>query len=97
MKELLKSNAEFEHSTMSIDEALAYFADQPYKVELIQDLARGKVDEMGEPHHRAGRDGRHLPPARVRRPVPRAARPGHAGDQGQRHQAAAHRWRLLAR
>jgi threonyl-tRNA synthetase len=48
MKELLKSNAEFEHSTMNIDEALAYFSDQPYKVEQIQDLARGKVDEMGE-------------------------------------------------
>jgi threonyl-tRNA synthetase len=48
MKELLKSNAEFEHSTMSIDEALAYFSDQPYKVEQIQDLAKGKVDEMGE-------------------------------------------------
>jgi threonyl-tRNA synthetase len=49
MKELLKSNAKFEQSSMSIDEALAHFADQPYKVELIQELAAGKVDENGQP------------------------------------------------
>ncbi|MEZ4518515.1 MAG: threonine--tRNA ligase [Chloroflexota bacterium] len=49
MKELLKSNAEFEHSTMTVDEALDFFKDQPYKVELIRDLAAGKVDEMGNP------------------------------------------------
>jgi threonyl-tRNA synthetase len=49
MKALLKSNARFEESSMSIDEALAHFADQPYKVELIQELAAGKVDENGQP------------------------------------------------
>jgi threonyl-tRNA synthetase len=49
MKELLKSNAKFEQSSMSIEEALAHFADQPYKVELIQELAAGKVDENGQP------------------------------------------------
>jgi threonyl-tRNA synthetase len=49
MKELLGKPAEFEQSHMSIDQALQYFADQPYKVELIQDLAAGKVDEMGNP------------------------------------------------
>ncbi len=49
MKELLRDNAEFQHSTMSVDEALAFFAGQPYKVELIKDLAAGKVDEMGNP------------------------------------------------
>jgi len=49
MKELLKNNAKFEQSSMSIDAALAYFADQPYKVELIQELAAGKVDENGQP------------------------------------------------
>ncbi len=49
MKELLKQRAEFESSTKSIDEALDFFADQPYKIELIQELAAGKVDENGEP------------------------------------------------
>ena len=47
MKELLKKNARFEHSTMSVDEAKAFFSDQPYKIELITDLAAGKVDENG--------------------------------------------------
>ncbi len=49
MKELLKNNAAFEHSTMSISEAQKFFADQPYKLELIAELAAGKVDENGEP------------------------------------------------
>ncbi len=49
MLELLRQNAEFEHSTMPVDEALAFFAGQPYKLELIRDLAAGKVDEMGNP------------------------------------------------
>jgi threonyl-tRNA synthetase len=49
MKELLKQKADFECSTKTIDEALAFFADEPYKVELIQELAAGKVDENGFP------------------------------------------------
>jgi threonyl-tRNA synthetase len=49
LKELLKQNAQFEHSTMSIAEARDFFAAQPYKLELIDELAAGKVDEMGEP------------------------------------------------
>ena len=49
MRELLKQNARFEHSTMPIDEALTFFADQPYKEELIEELAQGRVDEMGNP------------------------------------------------
>jgi threonyl-tRNA synthetase len=49
MKALLKKNAPFEHSTMSIDEAREFFADQPYKLELIDELAAGKVDENGDP------------------------------------------------
>ena len=49
MQELLRQNAEFQHTTLPVDEALAFFAAQPYKVELIRDLAAGKVDEMGNP------------------------------------------------
>jgi threonyl-tRNA synthetase len=49
MKALLKANAPFEHSAMTVAEAQAFFADQPYKLELIADLAAGKLDENGEP------------------------------------------------
>ena len=49
MKKLLKKNAKFEQSTKSVAEAQEFFADQPYKLELIADLAAGKVDENGEP------------------------------------------------
>ncbi|MDX1663834.1 MAG: threonine--tRNA ligase [Candidatus Promineifilaceae bacterium] len=47
MRQLLKKNAKFEASSLSIDEARGLFEDQPYKLELIEELARGKVDEMG--------------------------------------------------
>jgi threonyl-tRNA synthetase len=47
LKELVKQNARFERSTMSVDEAKTFFAGQPYKVELIHDLAAGRVDENG--------------------------------------------------
>lgn len=49
MKRLLKSNAPFERSSMSIPEARVFFANQPYKLELIDELASGKVDENGNP------------------------------------------------
>ena len=49
MKELLKKNAPFEHSSMSIADAKAFFAEQPYKIELIDDLAAGRLDENGNP------------------------------------------------
>ncbi|MFZ1400802.1 MAG: threonine--tRNA ligase [Candidatus Promineifilaceae bacterium] len=49
MKELLKNNAKFEQSSMTIAEAKQFFAGQPYKLELIDELAAGKVDENGNP------------------------------------------------
>lgn len=49
MKALLKKNAKFEQSSLTIEEAKRFFADQPYKLELIEELAAGKVDENGEP------------------------------------------------
>lgn len=49
MKELLKKNAKFEQSTKTVAEAKEFFDDQPYKLELIDELAAGKVDEMGNP------------------------------------------------
>ena len=49
MKQLLKKNAKFEQSSMTVEEALDFFKDQPYKLELIANLAEGKVDENGNP------------------------------------------------
>ncbi len=49
MKQLLKKNAPFEQSSMSIEEAKQFFAGQPYKLELIEDLANGRLDENGNP------------------------------------------------
>ncbi len=56
MKKLLKKNAKFVQSTKTVAEALQFFADEPYKLELIQDLAAGKVDENGNPTQEAVAD-----------------------------------------
>ena len=49
MKQLLKKNAKFEQSSKTIAEAREFFANEPYKLELIEELASGKVDENGAP------------------------------------------------
>jgi threonyl-tRNA synthetase len=49
MQALLRDDVPFAQSTMPVDEALAHFADQPYKVELIEALAAGQLDEDGQP------------------------------------------------
>ena len=49
LKKLLKQNAPFEQSSLSIPEAKKLFADQPYKLDQIDALAAGKLDEMGNP------------------------------------------------
>ncbi len=56
MKELLKQNAKFEQSSMSIAAAHDFFANQPYKLELIDELAAGKIDENGNPLSEPVRD-----------------------------------------
>lgn len=45
-KQILKQNQKFEQSTMSIDEGLDYFKDDPYKVELIEDLKKDGETEI---------------------------------------------------
>ncbi|MCA9932711.1 MAG: threonine--tRNA ligase [Ardenticatenaceae bacterium] len=49
LKQLLKQNAKFEQSSMSVADAKEFFASEPYKLELIDELAAGKVDENGNP------------------------------------------------
>lgn len=52
-KKLLKKNAPLQQSTMSIAEAKAFFASQPYKQWQIDSLAEGKTDENGQPTQEA--------------------------------------------
>lgn len=47
MRQIMKGNHRFEYREVSADEARALFADQPYKIELIEGLAAGGVDEYG--------------------------------------------------
>ena len=52
-KKLLKKNAPLEKSSMTIEEAKAFFIDQPYKQWQIDSLAQGKTDENGNPTQEA--------------------------------------------
>jgi threonyl-tRNA synthetase len=47
MKEIIRKNVDFKVREVTPEEALAQFKDQPYKVELINDLVSGRVDENG--------------------------------------------------
>lgn len=47
MKDIVRGNHSFVMREVTPDEALAFFKDQPYKVELINDLVAGRVDDNG--------------------------------------------------
>ncbi|MBK8030829.1 MAG: threonine--tRNA ligase [Chloroflexi bacterium] len=47
MKEIMRKNVDFSVREVTPEEALAQFKDQPYKVELINDLVAGRVDDNG--------------------------------------------------
>lgn len=49
MREIIRGNHEFSCRVLSADEARQIFADQPYKLELIDGLEKGGTDEYGEP------------------------------------------------
>jgi threonyl-tRNA synthetase len=48
MRQIIAENHPFEYREVSAEEARALFADQPYKLELIDGLAQGGVNEYGE-------------------------------------------------
>ena len=48
MKKIIGGNHEFQTREVTPDEARDLFKDQPYKLELIDDLVNGRVDENGE-------------------------------------------------
>jgi threonyl-tRNA synthetase len=47
MREIIRANHPFSYREISADEARELFRDQPYKLELIEGLARGATDEYG--------------------------------------------------
>ena len=49
MKEIITNDFEFQREVLSSEEAQERFADQPYKLELIEGLEDGGLDEYGEP------------------------------------------------
>jgi threonyl-tRNA synthetase len=49
MREIIKENQPFVREEVSAEQAKAEFADQPYKIELIEGLEKGGRDEYGNP------------------------------------------------
>ncbi|MGI6741447.1 MAG: threonine--tRNA ligase [Brevefilum sp.] len=49
MREIIKSNSPFIRQEVSAEEAQELFKEQPYKLELIEGLEQGDVDEHGNP------------------------------------------------
>ena len=48
MREIIKGHHPFQYRVVDAEEARKLFADQPYKLELIEGLEKGNVDEYGE-------------------------------------------------
>ncbi len=48
MREIIRENNAFQYREVSLDEAQQVFKDQPYKLELIDGIAKGGVNEYGE-------------------------------------------------
>jgi threonyl-tRNA synthetase len=49
MREIIAADYPFKRRELSAEEAKRLFADQPYKIELIEGLEKGGLDEYGEP------------------------------------------------
>lgn len=49
MTEIIAGDFEFQREVLSAEDAQERFADQPYKIELIEGLEAGGLDEYGEP------------------------------------------------
>ncbi len=49
MREIIEENHPFVKQVITAEEARRIFADQPFKLELIEGLAKGGFDEYGEP------------------------------------------------
>jgi threonyl-tRNA synthetase len=49
MRQIVQGKHEFKKTVISAEEAKKLFADQPYKIELIEGLEKGGLDEYGNP------------------------------------------------
>ncbi len=49
MRKLIKEHIPFEKKVITAEEGKHIFSDQPYKLELIEDLEKGEFDEHGNP------------------------------------------------
>src|SRR4030067_690064 len=49
MRQIIAANAPFVRKEVSAGEAREQFKDQPYKIELIEGLEKGGLDEYGNP------------------------------------------------
>jgi threonyl-tRNA synthetase len=49
MRQIVQGKYDFKKTVVSADEAKRIFADQPYKLELIDGLEKGRFDEYGNP------------------------------------------------
>ena len=49
MRQIVQGKHEFKKTVISAEEAKKIFADQPYKIELIEGLEKGGLDEYGNP------------------------------------------------
>lgn len=49
MRQIVSGEHEFKKKVVSAAEARSIFSDQPYKLELIEELERGGIDEHGQP------------------------------------------------
>lgn len=49
MRQIVSGEHEFRKKVVSAAEARSIFSDQPYKLELIEELERGGIDEHGQP------------------------------------------------
>ena len=94
MREIVAADQPFLRAEVDRDEGLRLFADQPYKIEIIERVDPDDASEVGEgPRHlRLPQPARRRGP--LRRPVPRPARPVH--EAARRVQAHEGGGRLLA-
>ena len=80
MRQIIAGGYEFVKKVVSAKEARDVFKDQPYKLELIEGLEKGGLDEYGNPL--VGKAGNQpLPERHFHGPVPGSACRDHPPDQ----------------
>ena len=95
MRGTIKGSHPFHCRELSPDEARSLFADQSYKLELIDGLVSGNLDEDGNAGRR-GAESNYLPARHLRGSLPGPACETYRSDSGRWIQTDERRWRLLA-